>query len=489
MWFTHDFYIFYTQMKKSIFTLGFLTLWVLCLSACGNKKDFNMSFEDALDTASHSSFQDIITNIDNAEQSFDIAWNYNKNDLKIEAKIASNSKQNLKDVQSESNIDVDFKMQQEENKLNVNWGLNIKFIPSAIYLSLNSLDIKWSESAESMAWIASWYLNQWFSIPLDETIDIKSLDMKEQFEISEKIKEVINNEWFQVYSGKFTDYNWYNAWKISIDDEKLIKILRDSYNYTNNISNNIENEETITNEEIENSNTTSEENVDNTEENTKENTENNDIENFEENIDSEYNNVKIENFEWYLIIIWKDKVALAIENIDITENDTTTNMNGLFSNKDILLSVYSEWEEAINLSAKKSWSHFNTTLTLKDLFSIEWTITPKISSSKINIKFDLSLTIKSDNNDTIIPLKGSWNYSSISEYKVEIPTESQDLSEILWGLLGWLYGGWLDDYSYDNDYYDDYDLDTEDNYNQDYTESDVNNEETTENITISNNEN
>ena len=258
-------------MKKSIFTLGFLTLSILCLSACGNKKDFNMSFEEALELATHSSIQDVMTNADNAEQTFNIAWNYDKDNLKIDGKVTSKSKQNLKDIQSESNIEIDFKMQEEENNLDLKWNLDIKFIPSAIYLSLNSLDIKWNESAESIGEFASWYLNKRFSIPLDETIDLNSLNMKDQFEISSKIKEIVNNVWFQVYSGKFTDYSWYNARKISIDDEKLIEMLKENYDSAKNISNDIENEENSTNEKVEDSNILSEETTEENEENNDDN--------------------------------------------------------------------------------------------------------------------------------------------------------------------------------------------------------------------------
>ena len=60
-------------MKKSIFTFGILAVCILCLSACGNKKDFNMSFEEALEIASQSSIQDVMSNADNAEQSLDVA--------------------------------------------------------------------------------------------------------------------------------------------------------------------------------------------------------------------------------------------------------------------------------------------------------------------------------------------------------------------------------------------------------------------------------
>ena len=476
-------------MKKSIFTLGLLAASILCLSACGNKKDFNMSFEEALELASHSSIQDVITNADNAEQSVSIAWIYNDDDLNVDAKLTSKSKQNLKDIQSESNISVDLKIQQKgeeekNNNLDVKWDLDIKFVPAAIYLSLNSLDVKWDESTESVAEFVSWYLNQWFSIPLNETIDLNSLNMKDKFDLSSKIKEVINNEWFQVYSGKFTDYNWYNARKISIDDEKLIKILKDSYNSLDEAANNTKTEAVSTDERTEDS-----------EDDSEENTENNTEENVEDNIEtvlndelgdinSELDNIKIENFEWYLVIIGKDKVAIAIDNMDITDNGETTNLNWLLSDKEVLLSVFSEWEEVITLSAIKKGSHFNTSLNLSGLCYREWTITPNISSSKIDIDFDLTLTVTATEKDTIVPLKGNWSYASISEFKVEIPSESTDLTQMLWGLLGWWLYGWWDDYYYD-DYYDDYELDAEDFYNEELT---TNTEEETINVESSNDE-
>lgn len=491
-------------MKKSIFLLWLLTV-TICLTACWNKKDFNMSFEDALELASHSSIQDVMANAENTEQSINVAWSYDKDDTRVDVKLNSKSKQNLKDIQSESNISVDLKIQEKENNLDLKWDLDIKFIPSTIYLSLNSLDVKWDESTEWVAQFASWFLNQWFSIPLGETIDLNSFNMKDQFELSSKIKDVINNEWFQVYNGKFKDYNWYNARKISIDDEKLIKILKDYYNTTDIAVDDTENETISTNEEPKNTDNSEETSVENTENNAEDSTENSteistefstenneetiindensDNEISPENIDSEINNVKIENFEWYLVIIWEDKVALAIDNMDITDNGTTTNLNGLFSDKDNSLNVFSEWEEVITLTAKRKWSHFNVNLNLSGLCLVEWTITPKISSSKIDIDFNLSITIKSDDDSTIIPLKGSRSYAPISEYTVEIPSDSQDLTQMLWGMFWWLYGLWWDDAYYD-DYYGDYDLDSEALYNEelmDNTEEEIANEETVEN--------
>jgi hypothetical protein len=69
---------------------------------------------------------------------------------------------------------------------------------------------------------------------------------------------------------------------------------------------------------------------------------------------------------------------------------------------------------------------------------VNGTLSIKISSSKININFDALLTVKSEyeeTDDTIIPLKGSWSYSAISEFSVDAPESAQDLSEMLQGYL------------------------------------------------------
>jgi hypothetical protein len=64
-----------------------------------------MTFEEALETANHSEFQDILSQNDNFEQSFDIAGKYNTDEIKVDAKISSNSKQNLVNKNSESSTD------------------------------------------------------------------------------------------------------------------------------------------------------------------------------------------------------------------------------------------------------------------------------------------------------------------------------------------------------------------------------------------------
>jgi hypothetical protein len=61
-------------MKKSVFLFGLLITSV-SLAACGSK-NFNMSFDEALEIANHSELQAILTENENFEQSFDISGNY-----------------------------------------------------------------------------------------------------------------------------------------------------------------------------------------------------------------------------------------------------------------------------------------------------------------------------------------------------------------------------------------------------------------------------
>jgi hypothetical protein len=62
-------------MKKSAFLLGLLAITSLCLTACGNSKDYTMSFDEAYDTANHSALQDILINSENAQQSLNLSTN------------------------------------------------------------------------------------------------------------------------------------------------------------------------------------------------------------------------------------------------------------------------------------------------------------------------------------------------------------------------------------------------------------------------------
>lgn len=398
-------------MKKSALFLGLLAVASLCLTACGNSKDYTMSFEEAVDAANHSAFQDILSNNENFQQSLNLATNFDNWWNKLDINLKSDSKQNLQNNKSESSTKFNVNLDSEDSKLKVDWALDMKFIDNAIYLNLTSLDLTWSEDVSMITMMAEWFKNQWFSIPMDwlgEMSDTFSI-FKDSKELNEKAKEIIVNEGSTVYNWKFTQFAWYNAWKFSLDNEKLNALIKEYY-------------ETMDNNE-------------------------------EEEI--EMPELNIQNFEWYLVITWKDKVTTVVENMDIVEDETDLNVNGFWW-ENYEINASSNWESILSLVANKEKSNYKVSLNLNGLLQLDWTINSKISSSNINISFDATLTIKSEyeeTDDTIVPLKGSWSYSPISDFTVTAPENAQDLTEMLQGYLGGML--WESDYDYSD--YEDYD--------------------------------
>ena len=406
---------FYTQMKKSLFLLGLLTT-TLCLTACGSK-NFNMSFEEAVETANHSTLQDILSQNDTFEQALTIAGNYDAAWTKVDANISSTSKQNLNDKNSESLTNFWIILTSEWETVKADWALDMKFLDNAIYLNISSLNLTWSEDVSMIAMMAEWFKNQWFVIPMEELNDVPNTFsvLKDSKDLDAKAKEIIVNEWSVVYNWKFTQFNWYNAWKFSIDNEKLNTLLKEYYN-------------TLDTDE-------------------------------EEPIEAP--ELNIQNFEWYLIITWKDKITTVVENMDIIENEADLNVNGFWwDNYEI--NVSSDWEPVLTFVANKDRSNYQISLNLNGLLTLEGTVTSKISSSNIDISFNITLTIKSEyeeTDDTIIPLKVNWSYSPIANFSVTAPESAQDLTEMLqaylWEMLWWAdYSGYEDGDYEDIDYWD-----------------------------------
>lgn len=395
-------------MKKSAFLLG-LSMVALCLTACGSK-DYNMSFDEALDVASHSAFQDIITQNDNFEQNFDVAGNYESEWTKVDANISSVSKQSLANKNSESSTKISANITAEWETLKVNWILDIKLADNTVYLNLSSLDLTWSEDLAMVGMMVEWFKNQWFSIPMTWLNDApNSLSiLKDSEDLNAKLKEIIINEWSVTYNWVFSELNWYNARKISLDNDKLNELMKEYYS---TLTSGLEEDAT------------------------------------------EAPTIDIQNFEWYLVITWKDKVTTVIENMAMAdENGGLINANW-YAGENYKLYLSDGENDLVSIVANKKGSKYEISATIAETLSLVWTISPKVSKSSIDLKFDATLKVKSEEEwapDTVIPFKGSWEYKSISDFTVTAPESAQDLTELLWSYLGGMM--WWEDYDYDEDY-------------------------------------
>lgn len=401
-------------MKKTPVILWLLAMASLCLVACENSKDYNMSFDEAYDTANHSALQDILTNTENFQQSFDVSTNLDNDWTKVAAKIQADSKQNLSNSKSESSTLFDVNINSDDSNLTVTWALDLKLVDNTIYLNLKSLAISWPEDVSFIAAMVEWFKNQRYLVPMEWLSDVPSSlsYLKDAKKLDEQAKEIIVNEWSTIYSWKFTQFNWYNSRKFSLDTGKLQQLVNDYYTKLN--------------------------------------------ESLDEDNKQEAPELNIQNFEWYLVITWKDKVTTVIENMDMLEWETNINING-FWGENYEINALSNWDSLLKLSAIKKGSNYNVSLVAANEIKLEWTITPKVSSSKIDIKFDITLTIKAENEEeqnTIIPLKGNRTYNSISEFDVIAPEWAQDLSELLWSYLWALWWDNYDELSYEDSWSD-----------------------------------
>lgn len=384
----------------------------LFLTACDNSKDFTMSFEDAIDTANHSALQDILLNNENFQQSLDLSTNIDNWTNKIAVDLQSNSKQNLDNNKSESSTTFDVNVNTDESNFLVKGNLELKFLEDIIYLNIGSLDISWSEDTSFLATMVEGFKNQWYSIPMEWLSDVPSTlsYVKDAKDLNEQTKEIIINEWSVVYNGKFTQFNGYNSWKFSLDTEKLQQLVNDYFAKVN--------------------------------------------EALDEESQQEVPQLNIQNFEWYLVITWKDKVTTVIENMDIVEWESNINLNW-FWGVDYEINAYTNWESLLTMKATKKGWNYNISIEITNSLKLEWTITPKISAWKIDVKYNATLTIKSEYeewDDTIVPLKGNWAYYSISDFDVIAPENAQDLTEILWAYLWWMLWWNNEELDYENNW-------------------------------------
>lgn len=423
-------------MKKSLFLLGLLTTAV-CVSACGSK-NFNMSFEDALDAANYSELQNILSENDIFAQDFNISGNYDANETKINAEISSSSKQNLNNKNSESSTKFSANISSSGESVKLNWALDIKLVNDALYLNLASLDLTWSDNLAVVGMMVDGFKNQWFSIPMSGLSDMPNTFsiLKDSKDLNSKAKDIIVNEWAIVYSWKFSQFNGYNARKISLDNEKLNELIKEYYNTMNN--------------------------------------------ELSDELTWEIPEINIQNFEWYLIITWKDKVTTVIENMQIQDSETVMNANW-YAWKDYEINMYNDTESLIKISAKKKFFKYKISANIANTIYIEWSISPKLSTSKISLKFNATLTIKSLSEwqpDTVIPFKWSWKYDSIPEFTTTTPDNAQDLTEVLSSYLWGIMWGNVGNEDYEALYNDSLDVDN----TEDLEENETTEPEATEEI-------
>ena len=443
-------------MKKSTFILGIVSIMTLCLTACGKP---NMSFEDAVDSIGHSQLQEMMDSAEYSQQNFNISTKLNipEEDVKGNITFSANSKQNAKDSQWETTFSLNLNVNADWDKVKIKWDATMKKLADIVYLSLNSLDIsksdvdfidedeinkiKWQRYSldlndeEVKEMLYDMYDDMYYDMDILEAIDlleifdlpsdsnVQNLFNKEKFnKFINDLKKSVKNEWALVYSGMYSQFSWYNAYKFSIDRGIAYNALLDYFEW---IFSDEDMEDILAN-----------------------------LEEYE-SLDEMFEDFPFTNFEGYIVITWKNKVQVIIENIDVDKYYYEWKLNATFG-KDlykyqlIWTSPWSEDDEnIITISAILSGSNYNINIIFEDEEVLTWTITPSISNWKISVDFDLLM--KEENYRYIVetPLQWWWSREKISEFNVEAPEDSKDLMEES------KKDNYYDAY-YNNDYYNDY---------------------------------
>ena len=408
-------------MKKTTVILGFVSIMTLCLTACGKP---SMSFEETIDSMSHSEINEMMAKADNYEQDFNISSKFSITENNVEANVylSTNTKQNVKDSEWESKIsvkiDASWDWEDWREYVKLNWDVIIRYLPRGIYFKLNSLDIEWPEELNFDSLNLEWIKDKWFSFEItEEMLDKMKAKLPEDFDLNElynqenlqkleenlkilekDLKKAINNEGSLIYNGKYSEFNWYNARKFSVNKEKVFEAVMQ---YIKTLI--------------------PEENMDEY------------MESLEElDVNEVFENFPIKNFEWYLIVTWKDNVQIIIENLDIEDEFSTIKIHGTFGKGGYELVINSDGEDMFILSAKLKRAHYDVILKVADMEILKWVITPKKSSWKFSIDYDLSVNFELDEKINI-PLKWSRNWKEISKFNVEKPSNSQNLLESIMG--------------------------------------------------------
>ena len=403
-------------MKKSTFILGIVSIMTLCLTACGKP---NMSFEDAVDSIGHSQLQEMMDSAEYSQRNFNISTKFNvpEDDVKGNISISADSKHNSKDSQWESDISLKFSATIDWEQGKMQWNATVRRLAKTIYFKLNSLEMSSSDNStpdEDTLNKLTWqrYTLNLKSKEVKEMIDdyiynngdfpedynIKNLYSKTKInKFINDFKESLNNEWALVYSGIYSQFNWYNAYKFSIDKKKSLTALVNYFRW-------------IMPDDM----------IDDAME---------DIE--DEDRDKIFEGFPFTSFEWYLIITWKHKVQVVIENIDIDDYSLDSKINATFGNDGYKFVEIEDGEDIVVFSAMLNDNHYDVSLIVEDEEFLTWTITPSISNWKINIDFDLVIKYEDSGDKIKIPFQWNWSWEKINEFNVKAPKNSKNLMDVI----------------------------------------------------------
>lgn len=438
-------------MKRKNFALLFAVLFagVLCFSGCSTQKNYDMSFEQVISLLENQSreMMEMFFNFDAQEKDVNLATKVNTDDIDLALNVLSQVKVDYDSKVQDTAISFDADVKIPESKLDfsTSGAVNYSLIWDNIFFKLSEFSFGWP-SANDLAMvnmIVNGFKWQRFKLgmsgmSMSKTFDLYDLYSERLWELVDNAWDAMINQWSGIYDWIFDEYKWYNAWKYSVDEEKIdemLKLYADMMNefyswlFAQYAAQNLWDEET-------------------------------NIIDF----NSLLSGIKYDNLQWYFVIVWKNEVVETMEGAHMDIDGTWMVFNYYYWKDWLYMDVKTDnWDSIMSILAKKNGKKYDVDADILSVFKIKWDVKLNQFSKKdwIDADFDLNISmnteefVESDGSikeiNIDMPLKWNYKVKNINKFSLQEPSEAIDLMEMLWGYL-WASMGGDDEYREDDEY-------------------------------------
>jgi len=440
-------------MKRNnfIFLIVALSICVFLFSGCSTQKNYEMSYEQVISLFENQikEIVGIFFNFDVKQKYANLTTKFDTDAIYLDLDILSQARINYASMLQDRSIsfDADVKISESEFGVSTSGSLNYSLIWDNVYLNLSKFSLGWP-SAKDLAMInmvvngVKW---QQFKLAMSGFNLFKSFYLYNLY--NERLGKILDNVWeftinegAVIYYWMFDEYKWYNAWKYSIDEEKVDEMLElyadvmdefNSWMLTQYLAQNLWTDDVNL---IDFSNVLS--------------------------------GITYDNLQWYFVVVWKNKVVWTVEGAHITLDKTWIIFNYYYGKDWLCFEAKTEnWEDFMLLVAKKNWISYDIYTNIMSVLGIKWNVKfNKFSKGDgIDVDFDLIFAVNTDqdvlsglNNSKQIylevPVKWNYQVKNIDKFSLQEPDDAIDLMEMVGGYLWTVGGEFSDDYELDDSY-------------------------------------
>ena len=243
------------------------------------------------------------------------------------------------------------------------------------------------------------------------------------WEIVDNAWKTMINQWSGIYDWIFDEYKWYNAWKYSVDEEKIDEMLKLYADMMNEFYSWLLAQYAAQNlwgEEID-----------------------------AVDFNSLLSGIKYDNLQWYFVIVWKNEVVETMEGAYMNIDGTWMIFNYYYWKDWLYLEVKTEdWEDVMLIVAKRNWRTYDVYANMMSVLGLKWDLKFNKFSKKdwIDVDFDMKFTVNmewemlsdlQDLKETYMEVPFKWNYKvkNIDSFSLQEPSDAVDLMEMLGGYL------------------------------------------------------